>query len=98
MKKTTILLSVLSVCFLILPVLAAADCINIGRFNNFSLQGSTTVTLYSGSSPVARFDIQNCSVQPSSRIELIKSDVCDGDEILIDGDRCIMMELKSLGP
>ncbi len=95
--KKTILLSALSVCFLILPVLAAADCINIGGFNRFSLQGST-VTVYSGSSPVARFDIQNCSVQPSSRIELIKSNVCDGDEILVDGARCTMMEIKSLGP
>ncbi len=95
--KKTILLSAFSFFFLILPVLAAADCINIGRFNGFSLQGNT-VTVYSGSSPVARFDIQNCSVQASSRIDLIKSDVCDGDEILIDGARCIMMELKSLGP
>lgn len=95
--KKTIVLSVLSVSFLILPVLAAADCINIGGFNRFSLQGST-VTVYSGSSPVARFDIQNCSVQPSSRIELIRSDVCDGDEILVDGTKCTMMEIKSLGP
>ena len=96
--KKTIVLSVLSVSFLILPVLAAADCINIGGFDRFSLQGNNTVILYSASSPVARFDIQNCIVQPSSRIELIRSDVCDGDQILVDGATCTMMEIKSLGP
>lgn len=83
--------------FLLLPNLVLADCVNIGGFSRFSLQG-VTVILYAGSSPVARFDLQNCEAQPTSQIDPIKTDVCDGDEILIDGSRCTMMEIKSLGP
>ena len=96
--KKTILLSILWVSFLIVPVLAAADCISIGGFDRFYLQETNTVMLYSGSIPVARFDVENCNVQPSSRILPIKNEVCDGDEILVDGARCTMMEIKSLGP
>jgi hypothetical protein len=43
---------------------------------------------------VARFDVLDYSVQPSSKIQLSKSDVCDGDGIMIDGSRCTMMEIK----
>ena len=81
----------------LLPNLVSADCINIAGFDRFSLQG-VTVILYAGSNPVARFDVQNCTVQPSSQIDPIKTDVCDGDEIMIDGSRCVMMGVKSLGP
>ncbi len=82
----------------VLPHLSSAECTNIGGFSNFSLEGPNTVILYSGPSPVLRFDVLNCSVQPSSKIQLIKNDVCDGDEIMIDGLRCTMMEIKPLGP
>ncbi len=83
---------------LLLPSLSSAECTSIGGFNNFSLEGTNTVVLYAGSSPVLRFDVMDSSVQPSSRIQLIKSDVCDGDEIMIDGSRCTVMEIKPLGP
>ena len=96
MKKKILFLLVLGL-FLLLPGLVLADCVNIGGFSRFSLQG-ITVILYAGSSPVARFDLQNCEARPTSRIDPIKTDVCDGDEILIDGARCTMMEIKSLGP
>ena len=87
-------------CFgfsLFLPNMVSADCISIAGFDRFSLQG-LTVFLYSGSIPVARFDAENCAVRPSSKIVPLKTDVCDGDEIMIDGSRCVMMDVKSLGP
>ena len=83
---------------LLVPNLSLAECTNIGGFTNFSLVGKNTVVLYAGSSPVAQFDVLDCSVQPTSKIHLIKIDVCDGDEIMIDGSRCTMMEIKPLGP
>jgi len=83
---------------LLLPNLSSAECTAIGFFNSFTLEGTNTVVLYAGSQPVIRFDVLNCDVQPSSKIQLLKSDVCDGDEIMIDGSRCIMMEIKPLGP
>ena len=84
--------------FLLLPNLSSAECMHIGYFDSFSLQGNNTIVLYNGTRPVASFDVQNCSVEASSKIELIKNDVCDGDEILIDGSRCTIMEIKPLGP
>jgi hypothetical protein len=96
--KKKILLTVCLGIFFLLPSLSSAECTRIGGFNNFSLEGTNTVVLYAGSSPIVRFDVLDCSVQPTSRIRLIKSDVCDGDEIMIDGERCTMMEIKPLGP
>lgn len=97
MKKNLFLGLGLGIAFL-LPSLSSAECTNIGGFSNFLLEGNNTVILYAGSSPVLRFDVMDCSVQPTSKIQLIKSDVCDGDEIMIDGSRCTMMEIKPLGP
>jgi len=45
-----------------------------------------------------RFDVQNCNVRPSSKIPLLKSNACDGDEIMIDGKRWVRMEIKPIGP
>ena len=84
--------------FFLLPNLSSAECTTIGGFSSFSLEGTNTVILYAGSEPAARFDVQNCEVQPSSQIQLIKSYVCDGDEIMVDGSRCTIMEIKPLGP
>jgi len=97
MKKTILFMTCLAVIYL-LPNLSAAECTSIGYFNSFILEGQNTVTLYAASKPVLRFDVMNCSVQPSSKIQVLKSDVCDGDEILIDGFKCTMMEIKPVGP
>ena len=80
------------------PNVSRAECTNIGGFSSFLLEGANTVIRLVGASPVARFDVLDCSVQPTSKIQLIKSNVCDGDEIMIDGSRCTMMEIKPLGP
>jgi len=84
--------------FLLLPNPSSAECTDLAGFTSFSLQGANTVILYSASRPVASFDVQSCNVEPTSNIGLIKSYVCDGDEILIDGSRCTIMEIKPLGP
>ncbi len=46
---------------------------------------------------MARLEV-NCSIGPSSKIELIKSDVCEGDDIMIDGKKCMIVYLKMGGP
>ena len=97
MKKKIFLALCLGIFFL-LPNFSSAECTDIGYFNSFSLEGVNTVILYAGSVPVVRFDVQNCNVRPSSKIQLLKSYVCDGDEIMIDGKTCVMMEIKPVGP
>ncbi len=79
------------------PSLSSAGCVDIGGFSGFSLQGAKTVVLYSGTAPVASFDVQSCGVQPSSKIELIKSYVCDGEDVMIDGIKCTILDIKRLG-
>ncbi len=97
MKKKILFMTGLVVIFL-LPNLSSAECTSIGYFTSFFLDGPSTVILYAASKPVLRFDVLDCTVQPSSKIQPLKSDVCDGDEILIDGVKCTMMEIKPLGP
>jgi hypothetical protein len=97
MKKKLLLPLCLGIFFL-LPNLSRAECTDIGYFNSFLLEGTNTVILYAGSTPVVRFDVQNCDVRPTSKIRLIRTNVCDGDEIMIDGKRCVMMQIKPIGP
>ncbi len=75
------------------PVLA--DCADIGGFSSFSVsEDSNTVTLYSGNRPFAKFDVQ-CDIRPTSKLQLIKSYVCDGDEVLVDGVKCTILDVQS---
>ncbi len=97
MKKTALFVVLVGLLWVI-PSLSLAECTNLGGFDRFVLGEGRTVTLYLGSTPVGRFDVQSCSVQPNSTIQLIKSDVCDGDNILIAGNQCTIMEIKPLGP
>ena len=94
MKKNILILLCLGV-LLVLPNLILADCVGLGGFNSFALSRGNTVVLYAGSTPTGQFDVQNCDVQPQSRILLAKSMVCDGDEVVIDNYRCTVMDVKS---
>ncbi len=79
--------------FVALPSLALADCADMAGFTSFSVSGDT-VTLYSGSTPSVKFDAQ-CDVEETSKVQLIKGYVCDGDEILVDGSKCRVMNVNS---
>ncbi len=95
MKKNVLILLGF-VLFLLIPGLVLADCDDLGGFTGFVLQGGNTVILYAGSTATSQFDVQSCNVTPTSSILLLKSMVCDGDEVLIDGTKCTVMNIKSL--
>ena len=95
MKKNILILIFFGI-LLILPNLVLADCVDLGGFSNFVLSRGSTVVLYAGSTPTGQFDVQNCDVQPQSRILLLNSMVCDGNEVVIDGNRCTVMDVKSV--
>jgi hypothetical protein len=95
MKKNTLFLVCLAL-FLFIPGLVLADCDDLGGFTGFVLQGSNTVVLYAGSTPMGQFDVETCNVQQRSSILLINTMVCDGDQVMIDGSRCTVMNVKSL--
>ncbi len=95
MKRNTLMVLGVVLC-LFIPGLAMADCDDLGGFTSFVVQGNNTVVLYAGSSPMSQFDVQTCNVTSTSSILLIKTQVCDGDEVMIDGSRCTVMNVKSL--
>jgi hypothetical protein len=94
MKKLILILLCLGI-LLVLPNLTLADCVDLGGFNSFVLSRGNTVVLYAGSTPTGQFDVQSCEVQPKSRILLLKSMVCDGEEVIIDGNKCTVLSVKS---
>jgi hypothetical protein len=95
MKKKLLVLLCLAIVF-VLPSLVLADCDDFGGFTSFVLQGTNTVVLYAGTTAIGQFDVQSCSVQANSTIRIVKSPVCDGDEVVIDGSNCTVMSVKSL--
>ncbi len=93
MKRNILVLVCLGI-FVVLPNLVSADCADLGGFTSFSVTGGNTVTLYSGSGPFVKFDVQ-CDIGPASKLQLIKGYVCDGDEVLVDGSRCTILNVNS---
>jgi len=89
MKKKIFILAGLSVLFLF-PSLGLADCCDfVGYTGNYAIEGYNTVILYSGGTPMGRFSVQ-CSIQGDSKVQLLKTYMCDGDEIQVDGSRCMV--------
>jgi hypothetical protein len=89
MKRNILILVCLGL-LLVLPNLGLADCADIGGFSSFSVTGSNTVALYLMNKPFVKFDVQ-CNIDPTSKLQLIKGYVCDGDEVLIDGSKCTIL-------
>jgi hypothetical protein len=81
---------------LLFPVLVSADCLDLGEFTNWVVEDEHTVVFYRQSRPLARVEISDCNVGPSSDIRLIDSYLCDSDEIMIDNEKCHIMTLKVL--
>jgi hypothetical protein len=87
---------IFSLAILLFPTFVSADCADLERFTNWILESSHTVLFYAGQRPLARVEIPNCEISPLSTIRLIKSYVCDSDEIMIDGVACHILSVKIL--
>ena len=94
MKKDVLILLCLGI-LLVLPNLALADCVDLGRVTRWYIQGEDTIIYYSGNTPVAKVTLQDCTVTSSSSIRLTKSYVCDSDSLIIDDQECAIMTLTS---
>jgi hypothetical protein len=93
MKKIMLILLCL-VTTSILPNAVSADCILVEYFDNFIIREDNTVILYNGSVGLVKIDLE-CSVQPESKIRLLKNYLCNGDNILIDDSTCMMVSVTS---
>ena len=91
MKKVGVLLGFSLLLFF--PNLAVSDCADFGRMTGFKVQDNQTITFYSQNSPIAQVKLQDCTVDSSSNIRLMKSYVCDGDRVIVNGRECAIIAL-----
>jgi len=92
MKQILILLSLM--VLLILPKQVSADCAELKNYTNWTLEDEHTIVFYVGNTPLASLNVPYCEIFPSSSIRLLKSYVCDSDNIVIDGKECSIIEVE----
>ena len=92
-KKMVVLLAVAVTLFS--PCIVFSDCVDLGRATSWYVQGGHSIIFYGGLMPIARIDVPYCALDSSSSIRLIKSYVCEGDKIIVDGSGCLIMNVSS---
>jgi hypothetical protein len=90
-KNGLIFLSFLILLFF--PTLALSDCADLGRSTGWAVQGDQTIIYYMQNAPVATVVLQDCAVNASSSIRLLKTYLCDSDTVLVDGQECSIMSV-----
>ena len=90
-RKTLILLSFS--LLLLVPGMAMSDCADFTRMTSWAIQGEKTIIFLTGNIPFAKVELQDCTVDSSSKIGLTKSYVCDSDSVLVNGQECGIMTL-----
>jgi hypothetical protein len=94
MKKNILLLFCLGI-LLALPNLAVSDGLDFGRVTNWYVQDESTIIYYNQNRPVAKIVLEDCTVNQSSNIRLPKSYVCEEDGLIVDGEKCSIVSIKS---
>ena len=94
MEKKVLILLGLGIS-LLLPNLGSADCLDLGAYTSYYIQGAHTVIFYQGVRPLAYVDLPYCSIRSESSILLVKNYVCDSDYMIVDGERCTIGSLSS---
>jgi hypothetical protein len=92
-KKIFILLSFSILLFS--PNLVLSDCLDLGGFTGWKVQGDHTILFYRQNSPIAKVNLKGCTVTASSTVRLTKSYVCDSDSLIVDGQECAIMTITS---
>ena len=92
-KKIFILLSFSILLFS--PNLVLSDCLDLGGFTSWKVEGDHTILFYRQNSPIAKVNLKGCTVTESSTVRLKKSYVCDSDSLIVDGQECAIMTITS---
>jgi hypothetical protein len=82
-------------CVILFPPLALSDCTDFGNYTSWYVQDDQTLVFYAQNVPIARVVLQDCTVNASSNIRLLKNYMCDSDSILIDGQECSILQVTS---
>jgi hypothetical protein len=94
MKKQLFILFSVSI-LLFSPNLVLSDCLDLGSFTSWKLEGDHTILFYRQNSPIAKVNLKGCKVTASSTVGLTKSYVCNSDSLIIDGQECAIMTITS---
>jgi hypothetical protein len=80
---------------LLFPGLVLSDCLDLGGFTSWSVEGNHTILFYRQNAPIAKVSLKGCSVTATSAVSLTKSYVCDSDRLIVDGQECAIMTITS---
>ncbi len=94
MKRNILILLCVGI-LLVLPSLAASDCLDFGRATGWYVQDENTIIFYNQMKPVAKIVLQSCTATSSSNIRLLKTYMCEADSLLVDGKECAILSLIS---
>jgi hypothetical protein len=95
MRKKAQILAILAV-LLLFPHLSLADCVDLGNYTGWYLEDAHTIIFYVGRIPLATLTISDCQIRQSSYVLLITNYVCNSDSILVDGQKCRIMTVKTM--
>jgi hypothetical protein len=93
--KTKIFILLSFSILLFSPSLVLSDCLDIGGFTSWQVQGDHTILFYRQNSPIAKVNLKGCTVTASSTVGLTKSYVCNSDSLIVDGKECAIMTITS---
>jgi hypothetical protein len=93
MKRNGIFLMGL-LLFFCLPSPGFADCAPLGRMDRWVVQEDGSIAFYAENTPLGTVELEDCTVNSSSVIQFLAPSVCDGDEILVNGERCMIASLN----
>jgi hypothetical protein len=95
MKRIILTLLCLGI-LLVLPNLVLADCVDLSRTTSSYVQGERLIIFYGQYAPIAQVSLMTCTVNASSNIRLSRSYMCDSDRLIVDGQKCAIMTIKSV--
>ena len=95
MKTILLILLILGLSWLV-PEVLRADCVGLGGYTSWAPEDDQKIIFYRGSRPIAAVKLQDCKAYSDSSIRLVKSYVCGGDKMFIDGHECRLFSVDSL--
>ena len=77
------------------PSVVRGECLDVRGATDWYIQGGHTVIIYRDITPLAYLNIPYCVLRASPGIQFLKTYLCDGDKILIDGNQCTIRSVRS---
>jgi hypothetical protein len=80
---------------LLAPAPSPADCISMQGYSFVLIKNDRELVVYRGNHPIAEMRLRNCRLSADSGVFFTRGLMCDGDIVLVDGERCETFSVKS---